>query len=134
MRCVWRHCLQLHCAVACYVAAWLQRHCCAVVQTRQHILVGRCPRQLETTTGMSTAQMPQPAAASTNFSGHPCCAEARCKSTPCGGPQVLEKDGSNVKALYRRAQAYLALSESVEAETGAPLESLVQLSCKSEAL
>lgn len=39
-----------------------------------------------------------------------------------------------MKALYRRAQAYLALSEFKEAETGATLESLVQLSCKIEAL
>jgi tetratricopeptide (TPR) repeat protein len=31
--------------------------------------------------------------------------------------KVLEKDGSNVKALYRRAQAYLALADYVECET-----------------
>lgn len=36
----------------------------------------------------------------------------------CSFAQVLDKDGANVKALYRRAQAYLALSEFVEAETG----------------
>lgn len=40
-----------------------------------------------------------------------------CLIRVCAKTQVLEKDGGNVKALYRRAQARLALGEFVEAET-----------------
>ena len=35
------------------------------------------------------------------------------------GRQVLEKDGGNVKALYRRAQGHLALADYVETEVNA---------------
>jgi len=40
-----------------------------------------------------------------------------CDEQPkCCDRQVLEKDGGNVKALYRRAQGHLALADYVETE------------------
>ena len=51
-----------------------------------------------------------------------CRAQSTCRPTAADyplahRPQVLEKDGGNVKALYRRAQGHLALGDYVETET-----------------
>ena len=55
-------------------------------------------------------------AAQADRTAAPCVLNCPASPPSCSPLQVLESDGANVKALYRRAQAWLATADFVEAE------------------